>query len=262
MKFGICISVRETAGMKQIPCDYIEESVQRFLAPEQPEDYFIEQLRQARTLSVPIEAANVFLPADMVLLETITQKVDKARLQHYVQTALRRAELAGIKVIVFGSGRARTSPPDIEKSAALQQVQEHLATWSRWAREHGVEIALEPLRYAETNTINTLADGGELITPIADSGARLLADIYHMTSNGEVPSALAPWTGLLAHVHVAEKEQRTAPGRHGDDFRPYLRVLKRNGYNQRISIECTWSNFIEEAAPAIELLRTQWEESD
>lgn len=258
MKFGICASVQQAIALDHLSFDYLEESVRRFLLPEQPQDAFEEQWQRARHLPVAIETANSFIPPDLPLVATPTRPIDRARVERYVRTALQRAEQVGIRVIVFGSGDARACPPDYDKDDAIRQIGEHLAIWSEWARPHGVEIVLEPLRYAETNTLNTVAECGILVERLAASGARLLADTYHMASNQEDPATIVPYAPLLSHVHVAELEGRAAPGQHNYDFRPYFSALKRGGYDHRISIECNWGSLPHEVDHAIATLREQW----
>lgn len=258
MRFGICASYQDVARLEAWPFDYLEESVQRFLVPEGPHEQFAQHQRGARALPIPIEAANSLLPPDMVLIDAPGRPVDHARLERYIRTALRRAEQAGIRVLVFGSGGARACPPGMAHDEASRQLAEHLALWSGWAREHGVRIALEPLRYEETNTLNTVAEGGALVRSIAGSGAALLADAYHMACNGEPPESVVQWAALLAHVHVAEQVERAAPGRHGEDFRPFFAALRRAGYDRRISVECAWRDLAAEVGPAIATLKEQW----
>ncbi|WP_246046473.1 sugar phosphate isomerase/epimerase family protein [Thermosporothrix hazakensis] len=259
MKFGICASFRQVAAFPALNVDYLEENVQHFLMPERSQEAFAEQLREARrVLPFPIEVANVFFPGNFPLLATPERSVDRERVERYVRTVLRRAEEAGIRVIVFGSGGARACPEGYERAEAIQQIADYLATWSDWGKEHGVRIALEPLRYQETNVINTVAEGGELVASIATSGAGLLVDTYHMASNREAPASIAVVAPYLAHVHVAELEERSAPGVHGEDFRPYFSVLQQCGYDQRISIECHWKDMATEVGPALETIRAQW----
>ena len=258
MKFGICASVQQVAALKSIPFDYLEENVRRFLLPEKPQAAFEEQWQIARDLPVAIEAANSFIPGDLVLVATPTRQIDTARIERYVKTALQRAEQTGIGVIVFGSGDARACPQGYDKADAVRQIGDHLATWSEWAQPHGITIVLEPLRYQETNTLNTVAECGVLVEQLASSGAKLLADTYHMANNQEDPSTIVPYAPLLAHVHVAELENRAAPGRSNYDFRPYFSALKRGGYDRRISIECKWNNMPEEVDRAIATLHDQW----
>jgi sugar phosphate isomerase/epimerase len=259
MKFGICASFQQVAALKTRPFDYLEESVQRFLIPERPQADFEALLHEARrVLSIPIETANVFLPGDLSLVETQDRIVDRPRLERYVKTALQRAEQVGVRLIVFGSGSARACPEGYDHADAVRQIGEHLASWCAWAREHGVTIVLEPLRYQEANTINTVAEGGALVASIAQSGAALLADTYHMGSNGEDPASIRAVAPYLAHVHVAEVEGRSAPGVHGEDASPYFSALHAIGYDRRISIECNWHDLATEIEPAFATLRAQW----
>ncbi len=258
MRFGICAPYCEIAALGTYPFDYLEENVQRFLMPERPQEEFVAAWREASRLPVPIEAANALLPANLSLVATPTRPVDTERLERYIKTALQRAEEVGIRILVFGSGDARACPPDYSLTEAVQQIGAHLARWSEWAQEHGVQIVLEPLRYEETNTLNTVAEAGALVASIDRPAARLLADIYHMACNNESPEDILLWASLLSHVHVAEKQDRAAPGRHGEDFRPYFSALYRANYDRRISIECHWQNLAAEVGPAIERLREQW----
>lgn len=258
MRFGICAPFREVVTLKNITFEYLEENVQRFLVPEQPQQHFEELWQAARTLSVPIEAANSLLPSDLVLIATPTQQVDTARLERYIKTTLQRAAQVGIRILVFGSGGARACPAGYDQRAAVEQIGQHLANWSEWAHPYGVEIVLEPLRYEETNTLNTAAESGELVAHHVASGARLLIDTYHMSCNREAPESFLPYASFLSHVHVAEVQDRAAPGVHGEDFRPYFSVLRQAGYNQRISIECNWHNISREVEQGIAVLREQW----
>ena len=260
MRFGICAPYRDVADLGAYPFDYLEENVQRFLMPERSQEEFEKAWQEARQLPVAIEAANSLLPADLYVVETATRKVDTRRLEGYIKTALQRAEQAGMHILVFGSGGARACPAGYSKDDAERQIGEHLAQWSGWAGEYGVEIVLEPLRYEETNTLNTVTEAGKLVESIEQSGARLLADAYHMAYNHEDPADIVPWAALLTHVHVAEKQERAAPGRYGEDFRPLFSVLHQIGYDQRVSIECNWQNLVGEVGLAIATLREQWGE--
>lgn len=258
MRFGICAPFQDVAKLPRISFDYLEEHVQRFLIPEQPRAQFAALLAEARALPVPIEAANSFFPPHLPLIATPTRPIDAARIERYVKTALQRAQESGIRILVFGSGGARACPEGYAREEAVRQLADHLATWCEWARPYGVEIALEPLSYTETNMLNTVAESGALVSSIAQTGARLLADIYHMENNREDAETILPWAALLAHVHVAEREGRSAPGQHGDDFRQVFSVLRRGNYDQRISIECHWHDLATEAEQGIAVLREQW----
>jgi len=218
MRIGVCTSFGHAAVVQRAGADYIEENVQRFLCPERPREEFLLQLSGAADAPLAIEAANALLPPDMKLVGMPGRQPDRSRIERYVRTALERAAEASIGLVVFGSGAARECPAGCDPGEAVPQIGEYLATWSAWAQACGIRIALEPLRYGETNTLNMLAEGGALVSSIAHSGATLLADIYHMACNGEGPDCLMPWSAVLSHVHVAERQDRSAPGRYGEDF--------------------------------------------
>jgi sugar phosphate isomerase/epimerase len=256
MRFGVCVPYRLAAALEAYPFDYLVENVQRFLMPERSQAEFEEAWQEARQLPVPIEAANALLPSDLRLVATPTQAVDTKRVERYMKTALQRAEQVGIRVLVFGSGGARACPPGYSSTAAVQQIAEHLTRWSEWAHHHGVEIVLEPLRYEETNTLNTVTEAGALVASINRPAIKLLADSDPMACNNEAVQDILPWASLLSHIHVAEKRDRAAPARYGEDFRPFFATLHEAGYDRRISIECRWQNFATEVQPAIETLLT------
>jgi sugar phosphate isomerase/epimerase len=261
MKFGICASFREVALLNTRPFDFLEENIQRFLVPEQPQAVFDDLLREARRLSLSPEVANTFFPSDLFLIDTATRRRDAPRLERYVKTTLQRAEQAGIQVLVFGSGLARACPEGYDPQAALRQLGDALATWCDWARGYGVTIALEPLRYEETNMLNTVEECGTFLSGLSGRGAQLIVDLYHMACNREAPESMLPWTSLLSHVHVAQQAGRAAPTADGEDFRSAFAVLKRAGYDRRISIECHWRDLACEVDSALSVLREQWQSS-
>ncbi|HEY7420341.1 MAG TPA: sugar phosphate isomerase/epimerase family protein [Ktedonobacteraceae bacterium] len=258
MRFGICAPFQQAAALHTLSFDYLEENVQRFLCPEETQEAFEALWQAAHQLSVPIEAANSFFPATLPLIDTPTRRADSARIARYVKTALQRAEQVGIKLIVFGSGNARACPEGVSKDSALQQLGEYLITWNEWGKQHGVEIVLEPLRYEETNILNTVAECGTFVTHLENSNVKVLVDTYHMAYNEEDTSSILPYIQRVAHVHVAEKEDRAAPGQRGFDFRPYFSALQAGHYNRRISVECHWGDFTTEVEQAIATLHMQW----
>lgn len=260
MQFGISATFGATlehvSHLDHINFDFLEVGVKSFLVPEQPQDAFENLLQLAKQLPVPIEVANGLLPPDLVLIESATQRVDRARVERYIKTTLQRAEKAGIRIIVFGSGQARACPPGHDYQDAKQQLQAHLIQWGEWASNYGIEICLEPLRTAETNILNTVVESGAFVL---QCNMTLLVDTYHMACNGEDPATILPHSNLLAHVHVAEKQERAATGTHGEDLRPYLSALHRANYQKRLSIECIWRNAPLEIEPALTCLREQWD---
>ena len=258
MKIGICAHPSDVVGFPEPSFDYIEGNVQAFLVPEKSDADFESLARTVRDSLRPLIAVNCFLPAD---LKMTGPAVDHARLGLYADSAFRRANDVGIKTIVFGSGGARQVPEGWSLSAGFEQYVEALRICAPFAEKYGVTLVVEPLNRGECNLVNTIDEGAEAVRRCGHTQVRLLVDIFHMLRNGETPDAIARHADLITHAHVAENTGRTQPGVHGDDFRPFLRALRKAHACQNITIECSWSMGMRaDAGPAIRALRQQLNE--
>ena len=247
---GICASVAKAGLLAQAGADYLEENVQTYLRPEEPAVSFTPT-------ALPVRAANCFLPGK---LKITGHETHHDHIVRYAETAFRRAAQAGIQIIVFGSGGSRNIPDGFPRDAARSQFLALLRMFGPPAAPHGVTVAVEPLNRGEYNFINSLAEGAALVAACNHPHIRLLADIYHMLHEGEGPDAIREHGQWLRHVHVAEKDKRTAPGVAGDDFRPFLRALKEVNYQGAISFECGWTDLNTQAADALAAFRQQLED--
>lgn len=252
MQIGICASPEELRDFASL--DYVEANVQSFLVPQQDEAAFAARREAAKACPAPISAANCFLPGGM---KSTGPAVDDAALDVYAQTAFRRAAQVGINIIVFGSGGSRQVPAGWDHARATDQLVRFLGRVGPWAADQGVTLVLEPLNRDETNIVNTLDEGLAIVQAVNAPGVRLLADLYHMLREEETPEALRRAGRWLSHTHLAEKANRTPPGIAGDDFRPFLAVLKEIGFDDRMSLECRWENLPAQLAPAAGELRRQ-----
>jgi sugar phosphate isomerase/epimerase len=257
MRYGICTSASGSgAPLRASAADFVEENVQGFLKPrEADEAAFQARLTAAQACGKPILAANCFLPGDP---KCVGPAVDRPAIRAYAETAFRRAAQAGIRVIVFGSGGSRNIPDGFPRERAVVQFTALLCELAPLAAAHGVTLVVEPLNRGECNLVNSVDEGADIVRAVNHQGVRLLADVYHMRRDGEGPDAIARNRDLLAHVHVAELQDRAAPGTAGEDLRPWLAELAE-GYDGAISIECGWKDLSAQLPAALECLREQAE---
>ena len=255
MKIGICAQPSDVTGITDPPFDYLEGHVQGFLVPEKPDEEFLPQAQAARGTLRPLVAANCFLPAD---LKVAGPAVDCGRLGRYADNAFRRAASIGMTTIVFGSGGARQLPDGWAAGEGFEQYVAALRLCAPLAEKHGVTLVVEPLNRGECNLVNTVDEGAEAVRRCGHPRIRLLVDIFHMLRNGEAPESISRHADIITHSHVAESEGRAQPGVHGDDFRPFLRALRKAESCRHLTIECIWTAGMREGAgPAIEALRRQ-----
>lgn len=248
MKIGLCYDPLKTLGWPSLPADYLEANVQALLMPEAAEADFEPVARGLAGLAGRIPAANCFLPAD---LKITGPDADHARLARYADTAFRRAARIGVRFIVFGSGGARQVPDGWPLAEGFEQFVRALEICAPLAAKHGVVLVVEPLNRAECNLVNTVLEGAAAVARVNHPNVRLLVDIFHMLRNDESPDDIVKAGPWIAHAHVAEKADRTAPGVAGDDFRPFLAALKRAGYAGLLSIESKLG-----VAPETEIIRS------
>lgn len=255
---GICASLSDAAALKSAGCDFIEEGVRRLLIPDGPQGAFEAKLAELKTIAIPVPACNGFIPGT---LKAVGPEANHAGIISYADSALRRAALAGIKTIVWGSGESRKIPDGFSRLKAEEQFRELAARIAPLAARSDVVLALEPLQSGETNFVNTLREGAVVVEAVGHPSFRLLADLYHMARESETPDSIDRYGALIRHCHIAEKDKRTPPGTAGDDFRPFLKALRRTGYRGLMSLECRWENIAREAPGAIAAFRKQVEES-
>ena len=222
------------ALLKEAGFDYVESGVAAVLKPAESQDAFEDGWAVHRTVALPVEALNCFIPGH---LKITGQSVDPAPAIRYATTALMRAGQAGIPVIVFGSGGARAVPEGFNHAAATRQIEEFLHEIAPVALESHVTIVVEPLRVMECNILTTVAEAAALVRRVGHPAIRLLVDAYHWNSNDRDAQSIADSGDLLRHAHIATLLNRCAPGHEPFDFTPFFDALRAAHYAGRLSIE-------------------------
>ena len=166
-----------------------------------------------------------------------------------------------MSLIVFGSAGARMVPPGFPLATGFEQYVDLLKQFGPLAEEQGVTLVVEPLNRGECNLVNTILEGAEAVRRANSGGVKLLVDIFHMLRNGESPDDIVKVGPLIRHAHIAENKDRAAPGVNGENFRPFLRALRRTGYNDRLALEPIWTDLPNQLGPALKELRQQLADS-
>jgi sugar phosphate isomerase/epimerase len=252
MQYGVCCGPSMAPALAEAGYDFFEWTVGAALRPRDPEPTFRETLAQIRAAPVPCLALNCFIPGD---LRITGPTADLRALEQFVEVACRRAEEAGVKAIVFGSGGARRIPDGFERAAALGQIVDFCRMLGPIAGRHGVTIVVEPLNKGECNVLVTVAESADVVRRADHPAIRLLVDAYHWMKDGDSAADVAANGPLLAHVHVATLAKHMAPGVEECDFGPFFRSLKQGGYDGRISIEAGLPNPPADLPRALTVLR-------
>lgn len=254
---GVCTSISNAELLKANGFDYVEESVGRFLMPNESDEKFDAKLKQSQQSEFTVYACNGFIPGS---LKSVGPDAQHEKILEYVDTAFERAQKAGVKRIVFGSSGSRKIPDGFDRDQAKAQFVELLKRMGPIARKYDVTVVIEPLNTKECNLITSVTEGAEIARLVDHPNIKLLADIYHMLREDEGPESIIAAGDLLMHIHIAENEGRRSPGTNNEDFTPYLAALKQIGYTGSISMEGRWGEFADELPIAITYLQGQIDE--
>ncbi len=260
MRLGYCGNIEDAGKARDAGFDFLEVNAQKVLRGLEDDATWTPPA--PGSCALPIEAANALLPQT---LPVIGAKRDPAALKTYLQRVAHRAQIVGIRRIVFGAGAARRRPDDLD----LHTATEHLAEFCQLAGDalqpHGVTLVIEHLNAKETNTLNKLSQAKSLCERVDHPAVALLVDTYHYGLEHETERAVLDLGDELRHVHLAEPHGRGQPGvapEHPFDFENFFCLLRKIGYDDRISVEANWTAPLDQAGPAcVQLLRQAWEES-
>jgi sugar phosphate isomerase/epimerase len=125
----------------------------------------------------------------------------------------------------------------VPKQVALRYLGNALFKLDEHAIDLDATLLYEPLNRYETNLINTLADGVQMLLGIGAERVKLLADLYHMNiEEADLAAALRKAGPHVGHVHFADSNRRAAGLGH-TDFGPIVSALRDVGYGGYLSAE-------------------------
>jgi sugar phosphate isomerase/epimerase len=249
-------TIENAALLKRSGFDFIELTVSPNLLPFETDSAFDLSKRRIIECGLPVAAFNCFVPGD---LKIVGPNVDDDKLEQYVATVLKRMAAVGAKIMVFGSGGARTIPEKFDPEEASTQIKNFLAVCNGYCEEFDLYIAIEPLNRNESNVINTLQEATEMQKEVNLPRIKLLVDSYHLDLEKEPVKSVRGAGKNLIHVHVAELAGRKCPGVGGHDFTPLFSQLKGIGYGGAVSIEALVDDIESEIPKGLVYLKEQYE---
>ncbi len=163
---------------------------------------------------------------------------DPARRQEFsdnVDVAIGIAERLGTTAFnaLYGN-RFEGLRPEIQDEVAAA----NLAGAGARAGRIGAVLLIEPLSGVAAYPLRTAADAITVIDRVGVPTLRLLADLYHLTVNGDdLDGVIDAYAQRIGHVQLADAPGRGVPGTGGIDFGRHLAHLGRLGYDGHVSLE-------------------------
>jgi sugar phosphate isomerase/epimerase len=138
--------------------------------------------------------------------------------------------------VILGLIRGKRTAP-VTQHEASEWLREALRECASYARSYDIDLVMEPINRYETNIVNTVAEGLQLIEKVGADNFGLLLDTFHM--NIEEPSieqSIKDAQERLLHFHIADSN-RWHPGAGHVDFRQIIDVLDEIDYPGYLSAE-------------------------
>lgn len=126
-----------------------------------------------------------------------------------------------------------------EKAKALhfKLVVKNLKKLARYAEQRKIELCIEPLNRFETDFLNTVDQGLELVKAVGSKYVKLHLDTFHMNIEEKNQAAAIIKAGKhLGHFHACGTD-RGIPGEDSLDWKPIVAALKKVGYRGDVVIE-------------------------
>lgn len=257
MKIGVCIGtdIEKAKYAKELGYDYVESHCQNIAKMT------YEELDDFKNCGIPVFSANCFIG-----LRVIGPNKNPDEINTYLDTMFEKANYLGIKICVFGSSGARNIRDD-EPPMSTEQAYDEIASFLREfvvprCEKYDICVAIEPLRKAESNVINTIEEGVKVAEKTGSDYIKVLCDVKHMVEENDSFDNINKYASWLIHAHTSNPFPDASTGkkriypREGDSFDQSLFFLPLvNQGVQQCAIEADVIDFKIDAAEAILALK-------
>ena len=155
----------------------------------------------------------------------------------------RLVDMAGVlgTDIVMGplysaTGRAEAVPP-VEYRRQWRTVRGHIKAICDYAESQGKVVCMEPLNRFETDFLNTVDQGLQMISEVKSPALKLLLDTFHMNIEEKKPADAIRRAGKhVGHIHASASDRGT-PGNDHVDWSGVAEALQDIHYSGAVVIE-------------------------
>ena len=227
-----------------------------------PEEEFAKFKDHVLASPIRCQRFNLFIAswgdADSPAIRVVGPNVNLAAARAYVEKSLPRCRQLGAEIVVWGSAASRNVPEGFSRERAWAQIEDFLRMIDPIARSQNITIAIEPLRTAESNIINTGAEALKMVRELNLPNIKTMIDYFHLRTMNEDPEIL--WTGRqeIVHIHFANPHGRVWPRDPAEDseYSRFFDLLKKIGYTGGITIEAK-GTYEESAAASLAFFRQE-----
>jgi sugar phosphate isomerase/epimerase len=273
MKLALCNEMFERRPMAEV-CSVVRKlgydglEIAPFTLAPSAEEVSAEQRKEVRQIFEDHGLQTVGLhwlfagPAGLHMTTTDNQVWGRTR--DYLSCLLDLCADLGGKVLVLGSPKQRSIVEGQTKDGAWQRAVDLLSSVMDKAGQLGLTICLEPLSPAETDFVNTVAEGMKMVRQIDHPNFKIHLDVKAMCSEPTpVPDIIRSLrVEDIGHFHVNDPNLY-GPGMGEADYAPIAEAVNEIGWDKWLSVEVFKYDPDPEtiARRSIEYLRKFWPEA-
>ena len=188
-------------------------------------------------------------------------KESQLRSIQYIKQLISIAREIGSEVVcgpIYSEGGRSSFNSQIQNQEQKKLVASHLCQLCKIAEKDGIVIALEPLNRFETDFINTIEQGVDLIQSVGSPALKIHADTFHMNIEEEnTASTLIKFGDYIGHIH-ASASHRGIIGEDQVDWVAFFKALREIDYQGDIAIE-SFSTKNQKLAEAVSIWRSLYD---
>ena len=201
----------------------------------------LQEIKQSlETSKIGISTICAGYPGDLLGADSQARKAAIEGIKNLLKIC---ADLGGVGVITvptFGGPKIpdlypwRLDVKEIEKQILIEECK----ILGDYAEDVGSYVILEPINRYETHFMNTLKQAVEICRAVDRENVKIMADFFHMNiEEADIPASLEEASDYIVHIHLADSNRMT-PGCGHTDFEKPFKVLRKNGYQNFMALEC------------------------
>ena len=262
MRLGCCVPIEKYELTAAVGYDYAELPAWQVQALD--EAALRALLEKKAALGLPVLRLNAYCPGTPVIAGP---GADDVCTRDYARVLMRKAAALGVETIGIGAPKARILPEGYDRALADSQCERFLRVTAEEAAPYGITLLIESVQKGMCNYLNTMADARAMMRRLALPGVRLMADLYHMETQGEDWRELGDYLADIRQVHVSTVGQGLARGLYGAGDEAAcgaaFRAIRASGYSGTVSIEPDAAELNEQTMKtALDLTRRAWEQAE
>lgn len=250
-RYGICAAPGQVAAAAAAGYDYLELNLNDILAMDEAQ--YLAMASEMRRHGIYAEVVCGMLPANTPI---VGDNVSSKQLHQALDISFDMAQSLGAEIIIFDCESSRNMPARFDPAMGWRQLGNFIRMLQTYAADFEMHVALLPLRRSIAELMNYTTEATLISAMLRLDRVGVAASLYNMTMEAESLHQLMRTGSLLWHMRLSNVlgNRPPRPG-DGEDYAATFAALRAMGYEGRITMEASCTDFEKEAAEALRVLK-------